>query len=280
VLTWLKTPFRFFHEPKTMTRTVQQLFDLSGKTALLTGGSRGLGLQMARALGEAGARLMISSRKASDLEQTAATLKAEGLDVQWLAADCAQEADIHHLTEQTLSRMGSIDILVNNAGASWGAPAEDHPLEAWDKVMNLNVRGYFLLSQAVAKASMIPRRSGRILNVASIAGLAGNPAGMHTIAYNTSKGAVINFTRTLAGEWGRYGITVNAICPGFFPSKMTHGLLDKLGADHLASQAPLKRLGDDEDLKGLTLLYASDAGKHITGQWLAVDGGVSAVLGG
>ena len=263
-----------------MTRTVQQLFDLSGKTALVTGGSRGLGLQMARALGEAGARLMISSRKASDLEQTVATLQAEGLDAQWLAADCAQEADIHHLTEQTLSRMGSIDILVNNAGASWGAPAEDHPLEAWDKVMNLNVRGYFLLSQAVAKASMIPCRSGRILNVASIAGLAGNPSGMQTIAYNTSKGAVINFTRTLAGEWGRYGITVNAICPGFFPSKMTHGLLDKLGADHLASHAPLKRLGDDEDLKGLTLLYASDAGKHITGQWLAVDGGVSAVLGG
>lgn len=263
-----------------MTRTVQQLFDLSGKTALVTGGSRGLGLQMARALGEAGARLMISSRKASDLEQTVATLQAEGLDAQWLAADCAQEADIHRLTEQTLSRMGSIDILVNNAGASWGAPAEDHPLEAWDKVMNLNVRGYFLLSQAVAKASMIPRRSGRILNVASIAGLAGNPSGMQTIAYNTSKGAVINFTRTLAGEWGRYGITVNAICPGFFPSKMTHGLLDKLGADHLASQAPLNRLGDDEDLKGLTLLYASDAGKHITGQWLAVDGGVSAVLGG
>jgi NAD(P)-dependent dehydrogenase (short-subunit alcohol dehydrogenase family) len=280
VLTWLKTPFRFFYEPQTMTRTVQELFDLSGKTALVTGGSRGLGLQMARALGEAGARLMISSRKASDLEQTAATLQAEGLDVQWLAADCAQEANIHHLAEQTLSRMGSIDILVNNAGASWGAPAEDHPLEAWDKVMNLNVRGYFLLAQAVAKASMIPRRSGRILNVASIAGLAGNPVGMHTIAYNTSKGAVINFTRTLAGEWGRYGITVNAICPGFFPSKMTHGLLDKLGADHLASQAPLKRLGDDEDLKGLTLLYASDAGKHITGQWLAVDGGVSAVLGG
>lgn len=263
-----------------MTRTVQQLFDLSGKTALVTGGSRGLGLQMARALGEAGARLMISSRKASDLEQTVATLKADGLDVQWLAADCAQEADIHHLTQQTLSRMGSIDILVNNAGASWGAPAEDHPLDAWDKVMNLNVRGYFLLAQAVAKASMIPRRSGRILNVASIAGLAGNPSGMQTIAYNTSKGAVINFTRALAGEWGRYGITVNAICPGFFPSKMTHGLLDKLGADHLASQAPLKRLGDDEDLKGLTLLYASDAGKHITGQWLAVDGGVSAVLGG
>ena len=263
-----------------MARTIQQLFDLTGQVALVTGGSRGLGLQMAHALGEAGAKIMLSSRKAADLEEAAAELQAAGIDARWIAADCGKEEDIRRLAAETMERMGQIDILVNNAGATWGAPAEDHPVEAWDKVMNLNVRGYFLLSQAVAKASMIPRRSGRILNVASIAGLAGNPVGMHTIAYNTSKGAVINFTRTLAGEWGRYGITVNAICPGFFPSKMTHGLLDKLGADHLASQAPLNRLGDDEDLKGLTLLYASDAGKHITGQWIAVDGGVSAVLGG
>jgi gluconate 5-dehydrogenase len=170
--------------------------------------------------------------------------------------------------------------LVNNAGASWGAPAEEHPVEAWDKVMNLNVRGYFILSQEVAKLSMIPRGKGRILNVASIAGLAGNPSEMKTIAYNTSKGAVVNFTRALAGEWGEHGITVNAICPGFFPSKMTYGLLEKLGADNMAKGAPLRRLGDDEDLKGLALLYASDAGKHITGQWMAVDGGVSAIIGG
>jgi gluconate 5-dehydrogenase len=127
---------------------------------------------------------------------------------------------------------------------------------------------------------MIERRKGRILNVASIAGLSGNGGHMKTVAYNTSKGAVINFTRTLAGEWGEYGITVNAICPGFFPSRMTHGLLEKLGADNMAQAAPLRRLGDDEDLKGLALLYASDAGKHITGQWMAVDGGVSAVHGG
>jgi gluconate 5-dehydrogenase len=146
--------------------------------------------------------------------------------------------------------------------------------------MNLNVRGYFLLSQEVAKNCMIPRRKGRILNVASIAGLAGNPSEMKTIAYNTSKGAVVNFTRALAGEWGEYGITVNAICPGFFPSKMTYGLLEKLGADNMAKGAPLRRLGDDEDLKGLALLFASDAGKHITGQWMAVDGGVSAIIGG
>jgi gluconate 5-dehydrogenase len=263
-----------------MTRTIQQLFDLSGKTALVTGGSRGLGLQMAHALGEAGARIMLSSRKADDLEQAVAQLQNSGIDARWIAADCAVEADIRRLADETLERMGPVDILVNNAGATWGAPAEDHPVAAWDKVMNLNVRGYFILSQQIAKQSMIARRSGRIINLASIAGLGGNPAGMQTIAYNTSKGAVINFTRALAGEWGQYGITVNAICPGFFPSKMTAGTLKALGEERLASHAPLKRLGDDEDLKGLCVLFASDAGKHITGQWLAVDGGVSALVGG
>ena len=263
-----------------MTRTIQQLFDLKGKTALVTGGSRGLGLQMAHALGEAGARIMLSSRKADELEKAVADLEAAGIDARWTAADCAVEADIHRLADDTLERMGDIDILVNNAGAAWGAPAEDHPLDAWDKVMNLNVRGYFLLSQRVAKKSMIARKQGRIINIASIAGLGGNPPEMQTIAYNTSKGAVVNFTRALACEWGHYGITVNAICPGFFPSKMTRGTLENLGEEKLAAHAPLKRLGDDEDLKGITLLYASDAGKHITGQWLAVDGGVSIVTGG
>ena len=263
-----------------MARTVQQLFDLTGQVALVTGGSRGLGLQMAHALGEAGAKIMLSSRKAADLEEAAAELQAAGIDARWIAADCGKEEDIRRLAAETMERMGPIDILVNNAGATWGAPAEDHPVEAWDKVMNLNVRGYFILSQEVAKHSFIPRGKGRILNVASIAGLAGNPSEMKTIAYNTSKGAVINFTRALAGEWGEHGITVNAICPGFFPSKMTYGLLEKLGADKMAAGAPMRRLGDDEDLKGLAVLFASDAGKHITGQWLAVDGGVSAIIGG
>jgi NAD(P)-dependent dehydrogenase (short-subunit alcohol dehydrogenase family) len=263
-----------------MSRTVQQLFDLTGQVALVTGGSRGLGLQIAQALGEAGAKIMLSARKTDELELAVAQLQAAGIDARWIAADCSKEADLRRLANETLERMGPIDILVNNAGASWGAPAEDHPVEAWDKVMNLNVRGYFILSQEVAKRCMIERRKGRILNVASIAGLSGNGGHMKTVAYNTSKGAVINFTRTLAGEWGEYGITVNAICPGFFPSRMTHGLLEKLGADNMAQAAPLRRLGDDEDLKGLALLYASDAGKHITGQWMAVDGGVSAVHGG
>jgi NAD(P)-dependent dehydrogenase (short-subunit alcohol dehydrogenase family) len=263
-----------------MTRTVTQLFDLKGKTALVTGGSRGLGLQMAHALGEAGARIMLSSRKAGDLEEATADLQAAGIDARWIAADCAKEEDIRRLADETLQRMGPIDILVNNAGAAWGAPAEDHPVEAWDKVMNLNIRGYFILSQQVAKRSMIERRSGRIINIASIAGLGGNPPEMTTIAYNTSKGAVVNFTKALAAEWGKYNITVNAICPGFFPSKMTVATLKNLGEDKLAAHAPLRRLGDDEDLKGITVLYASDAGKHITGQWLAVDGGVSIVTGG
>ena len=263
-----------------MTRTIQQLFDLTGKTALVTGGSRGLGLQLAQSLGEAGARVMLSSRKAEDLEESAGVLKAAGIDVDWIAADCSKEPDIRALADETLKRFGQVDILVNNAGAAWGAPAEEHPVDAWDKVMNLNVRGYFILSQHIAKHGMIPRKTGRIINVASIAGLGGNPRGMNTIAYNTSKGAVINFTRALACEWGAHNITVNAICPGFFPSRMTVGTLKAMGEEKLAAHAPLGRLGDDEDLKGLCLLYASDAGKHITGQYLAVDGGVSVITGG
>jgi gluconate 5-dehydrogenase len=269
-----------FYKGLNMTRTVKQLFDLTGQTALVTGGSRGLGLQMAHALGEAGARVMLSSRKADDLQEAVAELKAAGIEADYIAADCGKEEDIRRLAQETVNKMGRIDILINNAGATWGAAAEVHPVSAWDKVMNLNVRGYFILAQEVANLSMIPNGRGRILNVASIAGLAGNPPEMQTIAYNTSKGAVVNFTKALAGEWGQHGITVNAICPGFFPSKMTYGLLEKMGAERMASHAPLRRLGDDEDLKGLTLLYASEAGKHITGQWLAVDGGVSAIIGG
>lgn len=263
-----------------MSRPLSQLFDLSGRTALVTGGSRGLGLQLAQALGEAGAKVMLTARKADELEQATAQLQSQGIDAQWIAADCAREDDIERLGAQTLERLGQIDILVNNAGATWGAPAEDYPLQAWDKVMNLNVRGYFILSQYVGKHSMIPRRRGSIINVSSIAGLGGNPLDMKTIAYNTSKGAVINFTRALAAEWGHYGIRVNALCPGFFPSKMSRGLLEAMGQERLAAHAPLQRLGDEEDLKGTTVLFASDAGKHITGQWLAVDGGVSAIVGG
>lgn len=254
------------------------LFDLTGKTALITGGSRGLGLQIAEALGAYGARLVISARKADELEQAATHLRSKGITVDVVPADVSRDSDVTALADAALARMGHVDILVNNAGASWGAPAESHPVEAWDKVFNLNVRGLFLLSQRIARDSMIPRAYGRIINVASVAGLRGNPPGtMQSIAYNSSKGAVVNLTRALAGEWGIHGITVNALAPGFFPSKMSEKLIAVLGEEALIAQSPLRRLGDDEDLKGAALLFASDAGKHITGQILAIDGGQSAV---
>lgn len=260
------------------TNKTAALFDLHGKTALITGGSRGLGLQMAEALGAAGARLLLSARKADELLAAQAQLRGLGIDADILAADGAKEADIGGLVDIALAKLGHVDILINNAGATWGAPAEDYPIDAWDKVFNLNIRGLFLLTQQIGKRSMIPRNYGRVINIASIAGLRGNPPGaMKTIAYNTTKGAVVNFTRTLAGEWGPYGITVNALAPGFFPSKMSRGLIEKMGTEQLIAGTPLRRLGDEHDLKGPVLLFASDAGKHITGQILAVDGGVSAV---
>ena len=258
--------------------TDRNLFDLTGRTALITGGSRGLGLQMAEALGAYGARLVLSARKPDELQQAQAHLHGMGIDADWVAADASKDADVASLADAAIEKLGHVDILVNNAGASWGAPAEDYPVEAWDKVFNLNIRGLFLLSQQIGKRSMIPRKYGRIINIASIAGLRGNPPGaMQTIAYNTSKGALVNFTRALAGEWGRHGITVNALAPGFFPSKMSNVLIKTLGEEALIGNSPLQRLGDDEDLKGAALLFASNAGKHITGQILAVDGGYSAV---
>ncbi|HEX7887707.1 MAG TPA: SDR family oxidoreductase [Phenylobacterium sp.] len=254
--------------------TPRNPFDLTGKTALITGGSRSLGLQIAEALGEAGARLVISSRSAVELETAKAHLEARGVTVDYVAADNSSEADILRLADEALGKLGRVDILVNNAGTVWLAPAEDHSIEEWDKLMNLNVRSLFILSQQVAKRSMIPNRWGRILNVASIAGLRGSP-GM--VAYNASKGAVVNFTRGLAADWGPHGITVNALAPGVFPSKLTADFIETPALDRMIRATPLRRIGDDQDLKGAALLFASDAGKHITGQILAIDGGVTAV---
>jgi NAD(P)-dependent dehydrogenase (short-subunit alcohol dehydrogenase family) len=262
-----------------MSTPISKLFDLSGQVALVTGGSRGLGLQMAEALGEAGAKIMLTSRKAADLEEAAADLQAKGINARWIAADASVPTEVQRVVDETMQRMGPIDILVNNAGATWGAPMSEHPLDAWDKVMNLNVRSLFLFAQAVGRASFLPRKKGRVINIASIAGLGGS-ANMEFIAYATSKGAAVNFTRQLAGEWGPHGINVNALAPGFFPSKMTQTTLKAFGADKLAAMSPLRRIGDDDDLKGVTVLLASAAGKHITGQIIAVDGGVSAVHSG
>jgi len=270
----------FFLDANMTSRTVQELFSLKGRTALVTGGSRGLGLQMAHALGEAGARLLISARKQAELDSAAAELSAAGIEVETFAADVGDEAGVSALVEAALSRLDHVDILVNNAGASWGAVAEEHPVSAWDKVMNLNVRGLFLLTREIGSRSMIPRRSGRVINIASVAALGGNVKLFQAIGYHTSKGAVVTFTKALAAEWGRYGINVNALAPGFFPSKMANGVIEMVGAEAITSNLPLGRFGGDEDLKGPLLLLASDAGRHISGVFLPVDGGSSAVITG
>lgn len=259
--------------------SVKQLFDLSGKVALITGGSRGLGLQMALALGEMGASVAIAARKAGELAEAEKTLAAAGVEAFAVVADLGDVAGdtVVRLVSSVMERFGRIDILINNAGATWGAPAEDYPQSAWDKVMALNVDAPFLLAKEVARQAMIPQGGGKVINIASIAGLGGNPPGlgMYTVAYNTSKGAMVNFTRALAAEWGRHNINVNAICPGFFPSKMSQGLLDRFSTQVIEA-TPLGRLGGDEDLMGAAVFLASEASRHVTGQMLAVDGGVSA----
>jgi len=256
---------------------LKDLFDLTGKVALITGGSRGLGLQIAEALGEYGATVVLTARKQNELDEARAHLAGLGITAHVYQNDLSQFGTIEPLVERIVSEVGSVHILVNNAGATWGAPAEDHPFEAWQKVMDLNVNGLFLLTQIVGKRCMIPAREGRVVNVASVAGLHGNsPRMTGTLAYNTSKGAVVNLTRALAAEWAKYGITVNSVCPGYFPTKMTKGTL-AYGEEAILAATPLGRLGGPEDLKGLALLLSSAASAYITGQNIAVDGGITAV---
>jgi NAD(P)-dependent dehydrogenase (short-subunit alcohol dehydrogenase family) len=252
---------------------VKSLLDLSGRVALVTGGSRGLGLQIAEALAEMGAQVAITARKKDELEQA---VKHLGKGASFVC-DIGKREAIAPLADAVLNKFGKVDILVNNAGATWGAPAEQHPLEAWDKLVNVNLSGAFVLTQIIALKSMIPAKWGRIVNVASIAGLMGqDPRFAPTAAYTATKHGLVGLTRQLAAEWGVHGITVNAICPGFFPSRMTRATLDTAGA-MIKDWTPTRRLGGDEDLKGLAVLLASEASRHITGQAIAVDGGATIV---
>lgn len=255
---------------------VRELFDLAGRTAVITGGSRGLGRQIAEALGEQGARLVLTARKRDQLDEAAQSLRASGIEVMVVPCDLSQADGVDAFVADVVDRCDAVDILVNNAGATWGAPAEEHPMQAWHKVIDLNLTATFQLTQRIAAATMLPRGRGRIVNVASVAGMRGNhPDMMGTIAYNTSKGGVITMTRALAVEWARRGVTVNAIAPGYFPTKMTRGTLDY--AQELIEQVtPLGRVGGPEDLKGIAVLLASDASAYITGQTIAVDGGLTA----
>ncbi len=258
--------------------SLAQLLDLTGRVALVTGGSRGLGLQIAEALGEMGARVAITARKREELSEAALHLRDLEVEALPIVCDMAQAAAIPHMVEEAIAGLGPIDILVNNAGTTWGAAMVEHPLEAWRKVIDLNLTAMFVTSQEVGRRCMVPRRKGRVINMASILGIAasGDTSRPGTIAYNASKGGVISFTRTLAAEWAQHGITVNAIAPGFFPTKMTKGLLELMG-ERAASKAPLNRVGGPEDLKGIAALLASDASAFITGQVVAVDGGVTAI---
>jgi gluconate 5-dehydrogenase len=259
---------------------VKELFDLGGRTALITGGSRGLGLQMAEALGDLGAKIAISARKQRELDAASSYLTAKGIEVLTVVNDLGDPASSpeEKLTNKVLEHFGAIDILINNAGTVWGGAAVDLTPESWRKVMGLNVDACFRVAQAAASKSMIPRKSGKIINIASIAGLGGpRPDGkVFAASYNTSKGALITLTQALATEWGRYNINVNALCPGYFPTKLSAGLAE--GASEIVKVTPLGRFGGEHDIKGAAVFFASEASRHITGQAIAIDGGGSAVI--
>lgn len=254
---------------------VKELFDLTGKTAIVTGGGRGLGETIAVGFAEAGANVVVCSRKVEACEEVAEKLKRLGVQSLALKCDVANPEDVQHVVDETIRKFGRIDILVNNSGATWGAPAEEMPLEAWEKVMNVNVTGTFLMSQAAGK-HMINQKSGKIINIASVAGLGGSdPKVMDALGYNTSKGAVITFTKDLAVKWGKHNINVNAIAPGVFPTKISRVLIEK-GKDYFLERTPLGRFGTDDDMKGVALFLASNASNFVTGDVIVVDGGTNA----
>jgi NAD(P)-dependent dehydrogenase (short-subunit alcohol dehydrogenase family) len=251
------------------------LFDLTGKTAIVTGGGKGIGFQMAEGLAEAGANLVVCARQAERCEQAAGELEKLGVRALGLGCDVRDAEQVQGVVARTVEEFGVVDILVNNAGTVWGAPPEDMPLEGWQKVVDVNLTGVFLFSQAAGRA-MIDGAGGAIVNIASVAGLHGSPPEItNTVVYHATKGGVIAFTRDLAHKWARNGIRVNAIAPGWFPSDMANFVLDQMGAE-LVQRIPLARFGGPGDLKGPVVFLASDASAYVTGHTLVVDGGQSA----
>jgi len=255
--------------------SVFDLFRLNGRNAIVTGGGSGLGRHFAEALAEAGANVLLCARKVERCREVADELEqAHGVRAIAAACDVRDPQQVVAAVELAERELGSVDVLVNNAGTSWGAPAEDFPLEGWRKVIDVNLTGLFLFAQAAGRG-MIRRGNGRIVNVASVAAFVGAPEGlMDAVAYNASKGGVVSLTRDLAVKWACHGVTVNAIAPGWFPTEMSEILLGRSG-DRFLERIPLGRFGAGDDLKGALLLLASDAGAYVTGQTLVVDGGQS-----
>jgi len=266
------------------TVNVKQLFDLTGRVAIVTGGSIGLGRQMADGLAEMGADLVLCARKQERCHQAAEELQQLGVKAIAIGCDVKNPDSIQEMVEATLSQFGRIDVLINNAGISWGAPVEEMRLEDWNKVIETNLTGTFLCAQAVGKVMIRQGRgensagknsAGKIINIASVAGLGGAPAELPAIGYHASKGGVISFTKDLACKWASHNIQVNAIAPGWFPTHMSNRVLEH-HEELFLSHIPLRRFGNEHDLKGAAVFLASAASNYVTGHVLVVDGGQSA----
>ena len=251
--------------------SIQELFALTGRVAIVTGASRGLGEEMAEGLAEAGAALMICARRQQWLTPTLERFRGLGFRVEGLVADVSNPANVQAVVDQTMAAYGRLDILVNNAGISWGAAPEEMPLDKWQKVIDVNLTGAFLFAQAAGR-EMLKREYGRIINIASISGLHAGVNGPHYAAYAASKAGLMGLTRELAASWGRHNIRVNAIAPGFFRSRLADPVLP-LAEPSIKSTNPIARIGAEGELKGVCVFLASDASNYITGQTIVVDGG-------
>jgi NAD(P)-dependent dehydrogenase (short-subunit alcohol dehydrogenase family) len=251
--------------------TINELFSLTGRVAIVTGGSRGLGREMAEGLAEAGASLMLCARRPEWLTPTVEEMRARGFRAEAMLCDVAQPADVQAVVDRTIATLGKVDILVNNAGVTWAAEPEDMPLDKWQKVVDINLTGAFLFAQAAGR-DMLTRQWGRIINVASISGLHASVMGPHYAPYAATKAALMGLTRELAASWGRQNIRVNAIAPGFFHSRLADAAIE-MSEPAIKATSPIPRVGNAGELKGVAVFLAADASNYITGQTIVVDGG-------
>ncbi len=256
-----------------MSKHVRELFDLTGRVAIVTGGSRGIGKEIAEGLAEAGASVMICARRERWLKPTLEEFRSKGFNIQGKIADVAKQNDVDEVVKATLDAFGKIDILVNNAGISWGCMPEEMPLEKWQQVLDVNLTGCFLMAKAVGR-EMIKRKRGSIINISSVSGITSSANGPYYAGYVASKAGLIGLTRELAASWGRHGIRVNAIAPGFFHSRLADPVIE-IYEKTIQQTNPIPRIGLEGELKGVAVFLASDASSYITGQTIAVDGGLT-----